>query len=227
MRAKAIPFFLIVDATEWVDLVFGYKQTGKEAVLANNVFHYLTYEGAVNVDAISDPVTRKVLIAYFFFPLFQSLKLIAQAAIAQIENFGQTPQQLMKRPQRPPMPPPPALTTLSQQPTTLRVFSLSESFHFLKLSPKGTKLDHSFGEVWINQMRFVGGKLTHLVGKSRLFAPDFSYSLSWHHEDHSLCVLRSISIYFLHAKMIEVCDACAAEIHRGLRRGSSDCMTGP
>jgi hypothetical protein len=28
---------------EWIDLIFGYKQRGKEAVDAHNVFFYLTY----------------------------------------------------------------------------------------------------------------------------------------------------------------------------------------
>jgi hypothetical protein len=41
---------------KWIDLVFGYKQRGKEAVAANNVFFYMTYEGAVDIDKISDPV---------------------------------------------------------------------------------------------------------------------------------------------------------------------------
>ena len=43
--------------------MFRYKQRGKEAILANNVFFYITYEGTVDIDKISDPVS---LICYFF-----------------------------------------------------------------------------------------------------------------------------------------------------------------
>ena len=64
---------------EWVDLIFGYKQTGDEAVNADNLFYYLTYEGAVDLDAITDPVERRSL-------------------ESQINEFGQTPKKIFDRP---------------------------------------------------------------------------------------------------------------------------------
>lgn len=64
---------------EWIDLIFGYKQRGKEAILANNVFFYITYEGTVDVDKITDPVQQR-------------------ATQDQIAYFGQTPSQLLTTP---------------------------------------------------------------------------------------------------------------------------------
>ena len=63
----------------WIDLIFGYKQRGKEAEKALNAYYYLTYEDMVDLDTITDPDTRI-------------------ATEAQIIHFGQTPSQLFVRP---------------------------------------------------------------------------------------------------------------------------------
>ncbi|KAM6282415.1 protein FAN isoform 3-T3 [Porphyrio hochstetteri] len=64
---------------EWIDIIFGYKQKGSEAVTAHNVFHPLTYEGGVDLNSIMDP-NEKV------------------ALLTQILEFGQTPKQLFTTP---------------------------------------------------------------------------------------------------------------------------------
>eukprot|EP00064_Thunnus_orientalis_P016373 superscaffoldBa00003231_g16437 len=64
---------------EWIDLVFGFKQRGSEAVAAHNVFHPLTYEGGIDCDSIEDPDQRI-------------------AMLTQILEFGQTPKQLFTSP---------------------------------------------------------------------------------------------------------------------------------
>ncbi|KAK9464583.1 hypothetical protein V1512DRAFT_255310 [Lipomyces arxii] len=67
---------------EWIDLVFGFKQRGETAVEATNVFHHLSYHGAIELDKIKDPLERI-------------------ATIGIIHNFGQTPHQVFTRPHQP------------------------------------------------------------------------------------------------------------------------------
>jgi hypothetical protein len=64
---------------KWIDLIFGHKQLGQAAADATNVYYYLTYEGAVDLDTVTDSVERVAL-------------------ESQINNFGQTPRQLFTKP---------------------------------------------------------------------------------------------------------------------------------
>ena len=64
---------------KWIDIIFGYKQRGKVADLANNLFYHLCYEGAVDMDKIFDLEERYAL-------------------EVQIGEFGQVPKQLFTSP---------------------------------------------------------------------------------------------------------------------------------
>ena len=117
---------------EWVDLVFGYKQRGPAAEEALNVFYYLTYEGAVDLDAISDPRERA-------------------ATEAQITHFGNTPSQLFTRPHPPRRPPgaAPPLHRVCAQPDAVqlliqRPLAPGISAPILSISLAGERL-HSIG----------------------------------------------------------------------------------
>lgn len=67
---------------QWIDLIFGYKQRGPEAINCVNTFYYLTYQGNVNLNMIKDPSLR-------------------DAIETQIKHFGQTPSQLSTEPHPP------------------------------------------------------------------------------------------------------------------------------
>lgn len=62
----------------WIDLIYGYKQQGKEAVEANNVFYYLSYYGAVDTSKMSDDLRK--------------------ATELQVAHFGSHPMQLFRSP---------------------------------------------------------------------------------------------------------------------------------
>ena len=60
---------------EWIDLIFGHKQRGDAAREADNLYYYLTYEGSVDMEKVTDAAQRAAL-------------------ELQIQEFGQTPGQL-------------------------------------------------------------------------------------------------------------------------------------
>lgn len=62
----------------WIELIFGHKQSGQEAVNSLNVFHHLSYNGAINLDKINDEVEKR-------------------AIIGMINNFGQTPLKIFQK----------------------------------------------------------------------------------------------------------------------------------
>lgn len=63
----------------WIDLIFGYKQSGVEALKAKNLFYHLCYEGAIDLENINDLAKRHAL-------------------EVQISEFGQIPKQLFTKP---------------------------------------------------------------------------------------------------------------------------------
>jgi len=81
-RAALESEYVSANLHRWIDLIFGYKQRGEPAKEAHNLFFHLTYEGAIDIEAITDPVDR-------------------EGVLAQIRHFGQTPSQLLKTPHPP------------------------------------------------------------------------------------------------------------------------------
>ena len=60
----------------WIDLIFGFKQRGPEALKSFNLFHRLLCEGTIDLEKITNKLDRK-------------------ATKSHMQNFGQTPSQLL------------------------------------------------------------------------------------------------------------------------------------
>uniref|UniRef100_A0A674A5S1 Neutral sphingomyelinase activation associated factor n=1 Tax=Salmo trutta TaxID=8032 RepID=A0A674A5S1_SALTR len=118
---------------EWIDLVFGFKQKGSEAVAAHNVFHPLTYEGGIDCDSIEDP-NEKI------------------AMLIQILEFGQTPTQLFTTPH------PQRITPRFQ--SISRTSSVNTPLN--ELSPASTSEDSSFEDLTEETRRLAWNNIAKL-----------------------------------------------------------------
>lgn len=161
---------------KWIDLIFGQKQRGKPAEEAMNVFYYLTYEGVVDINAIKDSVEKL-------------------ATIAQINNFGQTPTQLFKKPHPP--------RTKIFPPVTL-------ASHIHMVRPQSDKMVRM--PRGVADMCFWRDKLM-VVDENKVLVPNRSKYLSWGFPDLSLRFNRLLpSPRHRHAHEI-------MSVHEGLHDG--------
>ncbi|CAM8878100.1 unnamed protein product [Rhodiola kirilowii] len=96
----------------WIDLIFGFKQRGKPAVEAANIFYYLTYDGAVDIDSMEDELQKS-------------------AIEDQIANFGQTPIQLFRKKHPRRGPPIPVAHPLCFAPGSINLTSIVSSTNYL------------------------------------------------------------------------------------------------
>lgn len=74
MRAALESDYVSAHLNCWIDLIFGHKQKGPDAVNAQNVFYPLTYEEHINWNKYQSPYEKA-------------------AMDTQVMEFGQTPLQ--------------------------------------------------------------------------------------------------------------------------------------
>ncbi|KAI0646236.1 beach-domain-containing protein [Trametes meyenii] len=96
---------------QWIDLIWGYKQADPDSY---NVFHPLSYEGAIDLDAITDDLER-------------------EATVGIIHNFGQTPRKIFAAPH-----PPRNMHGNSSLPLGL-IYGIAEDYHLLTQSSRPLK----------------------------------------------------------------------------------------
>ncbi|XP_012287062.1 WD repeat and FYVE domain-containing protein 3 isoform X1 [Orussus abietinus] len=152
----------------WIDLIFGCKQNGPGAVEAVNVFHHLFYEGNVDIYNIDDPLKKNATIGF-------------------INNFGQIPKQLFKKPhpskkmsQRTSVIDPGPITPGLSITTSDRLF-----FHNLdNLKPSLQPIKELKGPV--GQILHLDKAVLAVEQNKTLIPPSYNKYVAWGFADHSL-----------------------------------------
>lgn len=76
LRQQLESRYVSENINHWIDLIYGYKQRGKDAVQNMNIFYPLTYENCIDLDKVTDPEER-------------------ESFETQIAHFGQNPAQII------------------------------------------------------------------------------------------------------------------------------------
>lgn len=53
LRAALESDYVSGKINEWIDLIFGFKQRGEEALKADNLFYHVTYDSLINLDSFN------------------------------------------------------------------------------------------------------------------------------------------------------------------------------
>ncbi|KAH3744555.1 beach domain protein [Pelomyxa schiedti] len=181
---------------EWIDLIFGYKQRGKAAELALNLFCSISYEGAVNIDAIKDPLQKK-------------------AAIDRINNFGQTPKQIWteRHPKRrlEAIPGTPILCSNPGKMTSSYLVSITKDLS---------------DPCAVHQIRFYNDKVHAVGKNKILLPPSFHRTFSWSHLDHTIRTSSENKFTSIvdcpHSNSVHVTCACAPDDGKCIALGADD-----
>ena len=147
---------------KWIDLIFGFRQQGEAAEECHNTFHHLFYEGNVDIFSIEDPLQRNATIGF-------------------INNFGQIPKQLFKKPH-----PAKKFNQLGNNGVEISGASLNSKifFHNLKnLCPSTApikQLKGPVGEIYSSE------KMVYAVEQNKVLVPEHpNRYLAWGFSDQS------------------------------------------
>jgi len=148
----------------WIDLIFGVKQ---KDVASLNVYHPLTYEGAIDLEAIKDTWER-------------------EATVGAIHNFGQTPRQVFRHahPDR-----------YLDGKTTLPLgtpYGIAEDFEMLKQSNAiGKKISEAVDILYIDT---VAERILPCPARKRIVPQTPHEHIEWSELTHSVsfCVDRKV-----------------------------------